>query len=97
MLAMFKGDGMWGLAVFISDIWNFKRINQELAIIHSKFKEGKALNGYSKKKNVCKLLFIFLLGHDIDFGHMEAMNLLSFNKYTEKQIGYLFISLLVNS
>lgn len=28
---------------------------------------------------------------------MEAMDLLSFNKYTEKQIGYLFISLLVNS
>jgi AP-2 complex subunit alpha len=32
------------------------------------------------------LLFIFLLGHDIDFGHMEAVNLLSSNKYTEKQI-----------
>jgi hypothetical protein len=44
------------------------------------------LDGYSKKKYVCKLLFIFLLGHDIDFGHMEAVNLLSSNKYTEKQI-----------
>lgn len=32
------------------------------------------------------MLFIFLLGHDIDFGHMEAVNLLSSNKYTEKQI-----------
>ena len=31
-------------------------------------------------------LFIFLLGHDIDFGHMEAVNLLSSNKYSEKQI-----------
>ncbi|XP_034501839.1 AP-2 complex subunit alpha-2 isoform X6 [Ailuropoda melanoleuca] len=57
----------------------------------------KALDGYSKKKYVCKLLFIFLLGHDIDFGHMEAVNLLSSNRYTEKQIGYLFISVLVNS
>lgn len=46
----------------------------------------KALDGYSKKKYICKLLFIFLLGHDIDFGHMEAVNLLSSNKYTEKQI-----------
>ena len=44
------------------------------------------MDGYSKKKYVCKLLFIFLLGHDIDFGHMEAVNLLSSNKYTEKQI-----------
>lgn len=52
----------------------------------------KALDGYSKKKYVCKLLFIFLLGHDIDFGHMEAVNLLSSNKYTEKQIVSLFLS-----
>lgn len=99
-----KGDGMRGLAVFISDIRNckskeaeVKRINKELANIRSKFKGDKALDGYSKKKYVCKLLFIFLLGHDIDFGHMEAVNLLSSNKYTEKQIGYLFISVLVNS
>ncbi|EDM12097.1 adaptor protein complex AP-2, alpha 2 subunit, isoform CRA_b [Rattus norvegicus] len=28
---------------------------------------------------------------------MEAVNLLSSNRYTEKQIGYLFISVLVNS
>lgn len=54
------------------------------------------MDGYQKKKYVCKLLFIFLLGHDIDFGHMEAVNLLSSNKYTEKQIGYLFISVLVS-
>ncbi|KAI8489577.1 AP-2 complex subunit alpha-2, partial [Branchiostoma belcheri] len=74
-----------------------KRINKELANIRSKFKGDKTLDGYSKKKYVCKLLFIFLLGHDIDFGHMEAVNLLSSNKYTEKQIGYLFISVLVNT
>ncbi|XP_058531175.1 AP-2 complex subunit alpha-1 isoform X3 [Ochotona princeps] len=104
MPAVSKGDGMRGLAVFISDIRNckskeaeIKRMNKELANIRSKFKGDKALDGYSKKKYVCKLLFIFLLGHDIDFGHMEAVNLLSSNKYTEKQIGYLFISVLVNS
>ena len=50
------------------------------------FAGDKTLDGYQKKKYVCKLLFIFLLGHDIDFGHMEAVNLLSSNKYTEKQI-----------
>lgn len=95
---------MRGLAVFISDIRNcksreaeVKRINKELANIRSKFKGDKTLDGYQKKKYVCKLLFIFLLGHDIDFGHMEAVNLLSSNKYTEKQIGYLFISVLVGA
>lgn len=73
-----------------------KRINKELANIRSKFKGDKTLDGYQKKKYVCKLLFIFLLGHDIDFGHKEAVNLLVSNKYTEKQIGYLFISVILN-
>lgn len=92
-MAPVRGDGMRGLAVFISDIRNckskeaeIKRINKELANIRSKFKGDKTLDGYQKKKYVCKLLFIFLLGHDIDFGHMEAVNLLSSNKYSEKQI-----------
>lgn len=98
-----KGDGMRGLSVFISDIRNcksreaeVKRINKELANIRSKFKGDKTLDGYQKKKYVCKLLFIFLLGHDIDFGHKEAVNLLISNKYSEKQIGYLFISVILN-
>jgi len=54
--------------------------------LHIAYAGDKTLDGYQKKKYVCKLLFIFLLGHDIDFGHMEAVNLLSSNKYTEKQI-----------
>lgn len=91
---------MRGLAVFISDIRNCKskeseqkRIYKELANIRAKFKG--ALDGYQKKKYVCKLLFIFLLGHDVDFGHTEAVNLLSSSKYSEKQIGYLFLSVLL--
>ena len=93
MMPAVRGDAMRGLAVFISDIRNckskeaeVKRINKELANIRSKFKGDMTLDGYQKKKYVCKLLFIFLLGHDIDFGHIEAVNLLSSNKYTEKQI-----------
>lgn len=73
-----------------------KRINKELANIRSKFKGDKTLDGYQKKKYVCKLLFIFLLGHDIDFGHMEAVNLLSSNKYSEKQIVSIFFSFFYN-
>ena len=45
------------------------------------------LDGYQKKKYVCKLLFIFLLiGNDVDFGHQEAVNLLSSTRFSEKQI-----------
>ena len=95
------GEAMRGLTVFISDIRNCKskeaerkRINKELANIRSKFKNDR-LDGYQKKKYVCKLLFIFLLGNDIDFGHQEAVNLLSSVRFSEKQIGYLFVSVLI--
>lgn len=77
---------LWYVKTGKSKEAEIKRINKELANIRSKFKGDKTLDGYQKKKYVCKLLFIFLLGHDIDFGHMEAVNLLSSNKYSEKQI-----------
>ena len=48
--------------------------------------EKKGLDGYQKKKYVAKLLFIFLLGHEVDFGHLEAVNLLTSLTYSEKQI-----------
>ncbi|KAI9320609.1 adaptin N terminal region-domain-containing protein [Dichotomocladium elegans] len=64
-----------------------------MANIRSKFKEAN-LNGYQKKKYVCKLLYMYILGWDIDFGHLEAVNLISSNKYSEKQIGYLAVTLL---
>ena len=44
------------------------------------------LSGYQKKKYVCKLLYIYILGWDVDIGHMEAINLLTSTKYSEKQI-----------
>lgn len=47
---------------------------------------GDRLDGYQKKKYVCKLVFIFLLGNDIDFGQQEAVNLLSSVRFSEKQI-----------
>jgi AP-2 complex subunit alpha len=66
-----------------------KRVNKELANIRSKFKEPK-LDGYQKKKYVAKLLYMYILGYEIDFGHMEAVNLLSSQKYSEKQLVIFF-------
>eukprot|EP00047_Mylnosiga_fluctuans_P003028 m.227075 g.227075 ORF g.227075 m.227075 type:complete len:899 (-) comp11528_c0_seq1:49-2745(-) len=95
-------DEMRGLSVYISDIRacksseaELKRINKELANIRQKFGDKKGLDGYGKKKYVCKLLFTFLLGHEVDFGHLEAVNLLSSVAFSEKQMGYLFVSVLL--
>lgn len=93
---------MRGLVSFIADLRNArareleeKRINKELANIRQKFKGG-SLSGYDKKKYVCKLLYIYILGWNVDFGHLEAVNLVSANKYSEKQIGYLAVTLFLH-
>lgn len=95
-------NSMRGLVSFIADLRNArareleeKRINKELANIRQKFKGGN-LSGYDKKKYVCKLLYIYILGWDVDFGHLEAVNLISATKYSEKQIGYLAVTLFLH-
>ena len=35
---------------------------------------------------MAKLIYIHLLGYEVDFGHMEALRLLSSTEYQEKQI-----------
>ncbi|CAI7841511.1 unnamed protein product [Closterium sp. NIES-53] len=84
---------MRGLSVFISDIRNCQnkeqerlRVDKELANIRTHFKAERKLTPYEKKKYVWKLLYIFMLGYDVDFGHMEAVSLISAPKYAEKQV-----------
>ncbi len=45
-----------------------------------------SLSGYNKKKYIAKLLYIYILGFDVDFGHKEAIYLMAATKYQEKQI-----------
>jgi hypothetical protein len=35
---------------------------------------------------VAKVLYTYILGYKVDVGHMEAVNLISSHKYSEKQI-----------
>ena len=36
---------------------------------------------YDKKKYVWKLLYIYMLGHDVEFGHKQAADLIPVNKW----------------
>ncbi|XVF69077.1 hypothetical protein PTKIN_Ptkin11bG0051800 [Pterospermum kingtungense] len=56
----------------------------------------QGLTPYEKKKYVWKMLYIYMLGYDVDFGHMEAVSLISAPKYPEKQVGYIVTSSLLN-
>lgn len=89
--------------MFISDIRNCQnkeqerlRVDKELGNIRGKFKNEKGLSPYEKKKYVWKMLYVYMLGYDVDFGHMEAVSLISAPKYPEKQVGYIATSCLLN-
>jgi len=36
------------------------------------------------------MLYIHMLGYDVDFGHMEAVSLISAPKYPEKQVNFVY-------
>ncbi|XP_061346355.1 AP-2 complex subunit alpha-1-like isoform X3 [Gastrolobium bilobum] len=96
-------SGMRGLSVFISDVRNSQnkeqerlRVDKELGNIRTRFKNDKGVAPYEKKKYVWKMLYIYMLGYDVDFGHMEVVSLISAPKYPEKQVGYIVTSSLLN-
>ena len=97
-----SSSSMRGLTQYIADLracrvreLEERRINKEMAHIRAKFKEGQ-LDGYQKKKYLSKIVFTYILGYQVDIGHMEAVNLIASSKYSEKQIGYLAITLLMH-
>lgn len=92
---------MKGLTQFIVDLRNskdaeeeHKRINLEINNVRSKF--TLSLNSYQKKKYLCKLMYIYLLGYtdEVQFGLKKAFDLIASSDYGEKQVGYLLVSIL---
>lgn len=90
-----------GLHNFISDIRNAKskedersRVDKELANIRQKFSNSANLSSYDKKKYVWKLCYIYMLGYEVDFGHVEFISLLSSTKFQEKAVGYMAFSMM---
>lgn len=95
-------QSMKGLQLFISDLRSAKvqedeekRINAELFNIQKQFLQPN-ISGYQRKKYVYKLIYIYILGHKLTFGYMEAIQLLSSKVYSEKEVGYLAVSLFLN-
>ena len=99
-MALFAG----GLRNFISDVRDCnskeaesQRVERELVNIRSKLSGSKTLSSYHKKKYAWKMIYIFMLGYEIDFGHTEIINLITAPKFSEKCVGYVAISLLLKN
>ncbi|PFH33793.1 hypothetical protein BESB_080090 [Besnoitia besnoiti] len=92
-----------GVSLFLADVRSCPsstheraRVLQELAKVRQRFMHPKKpLTGYEKKKCLTKLLYVHLLGYPVDFGHAEALSLLSSPHYSERAAAYLFCSLLL--
>lgn len=89
---------MKGLVQFITDIRNAtheaeedKRINEEIVHIQKQFQQPD-LSGYHRKKYICKLLYMRLLGHHVGFGLDEAIELTRSEAFSEKSVGYLALN-----
>ena len=54
----------------------------------AKFKQvfGSNMGSYQRKKYVCKLLYIFMLGYRVELGRREAILLCGAKKFAEKQV-----------
>lgn len=88
-------NSMRGLENFIASIRRAptkeregEKVRKELAKIRKKF-TVKNVNGYNRRKYMAKLLYLNMLGYDIDFGLKEALVLMNATKFQEKLMGYL--------
>mmetsp|Transcript_1696 Transcript_1696/g.2269 ORF Transcript_1696/g.2269 Transcript_1696/m.2269 type:complete len:901 (-) Transcript_1696:89-2791(-) len=94
---------MRGLTNFITQIRACKnkseekdRVLKEMSNIRSKFQKGTRLGAYSRRKYTWKIIYIYMLGYEIDIGHMEAMQLCASKTYSEKKTGYCACQVLFN-
>lgn len=54
------------------------------------------MSAYDRKKYVWKLIYAFILGYNIEFGHTEAVSLINQSKFTEKTTGYIAIGIMLS-
>ena len=96
-----SGQDIKGLQLFIADLralQNSKqeqetKVNTEILTIMKQFQSNKSLNGYKKKKYICKLLYVYLTTNcsrsdDIKFAFPYMLQLMKSKEYSEKFIGY---------
>ena len=60
------------------------------------FTSGKT-SPYDRKKYVWKLVYINMMGYDVDFGHVEMISLVSSPTYAEKLVGYMSTAVMLRN
>ncbi|EDR26897.1 AP-2 complex subunit alpha-1, putative, partial [Entamoeba dispar SAW760] len=71
-------------------------VNYEMALIRKELKEKK-IKRKKRRLNALKMIYINILGYEIDVGIIEIIELLSSNKFLDKQIGYFAFQMLYSN
>jgi len=71
-----------------------ERIDEELAKIRNCFSKTH-VKEYDKRKYMWKIMYMYMLGYDVDFGHMQCVDLINQSSYAAKNVGYIGVSLLL--
>ncbi|KAJ2238295.1 clathrin associated protein complex large subunit [Coemansia sp. RSA 1722] len=69
-------------------------IQRESAAIRTSFKEVDSHD--ARYVNIQKLLYIYLLGFPVQFGQLECLKLAASSRFSDKRVGYLGVSLLLD-
>lgn len=69
-------------------------VREELAKVRCCFGRS-SLSGYEKKKCILKLVYIHMIGYDVDLGHLEAVHLMASTSFQEKVAGYMACEVLL--
>ena len=68
-------------------------VSQEASEIRDSFRDE---NYKFRHRSVAKLLFIQMMGYPTNFGQMECLKLIASTNFTEKRVGYLGLTQLLN-
>lgn len=93
---------MRGLSRYISELETCQsheaqneNVRREMEHVRSKLTNASKLDGYEMKKSMAKVLFTHLQGYHVDMSYLEPLSLMSSSKYSEKQMGYLALSIML--
>lgn len=93
---------MGSLKTFIKSVRNSKTIAAERAIIRKESAKIRSsfrdvhLDNDKRRKNIQKLLYLYILGESTYFGQVECLKLIASNRYMDKRVGYLGAMLILD-
>lgn len=67
-----------------------RRSEYKFVVCHEQSQTDHTRGLGAKNRYISKIIFTSILGYPVDIGHMEAVNLISSPKYSEKQIVRLY-------